>query len=75
VLNSERMQKIKQWVSEEKGGWTLERMKVRLKEEGIEVSPQGIWYRLREEKWSWKTGKPSYPKADKKAKEAFKKGA
>ena len=74
VLNSERMQKIKQWVSEEKGGWTLERMKVRLKEEeGIEVSPQGIWYRLREEKWSWKTGRPSYPKADKKEKEAFKK--
>jgi hypothetical protein len=27
-----------------------------------------------EEKWSWKTGRPSYPKAEKKAKEAFKKG-
>jgi len=34
VLNSERMQKIKQWVSEEERVWTLERMKVRLKEKG-----------------------------------------
>ena len=49
-------------------------MKEKLKEEeGIEVSPQGIWYRLMEEKWSWKTGRPSYPKAEKETKD-FKKG-
>jgi hypothetical protein len=38
------MQKIKQWVSEEGGVWTLEKVKVK---KGIEVSPQGIWCRLR----------------------------
>ena len=50
-------------------------MSVRLKEEeGISVTPQAIWYRLRESRWSWKTGRPTNPEGDKEAQEAFKKG-
>lgn len=75
VLDERRMEMIKEWISKEGGVWTLEKMALRLKEEeGIEVTPQAIWYRLKEERWSWKTARPYNPKRDKGKEEAFKKG-
>lgn len=70
------MEKIKEWVSKEGGVWTLKKMVFGLKEEeGIEVTPQGIWYRLKEEGWSWKSLRPYNPKGNEEEKESFKKGA
>lgn len=75
TLTPDKVEKIKQWVSEEKGIWTLKRMRLRLAvEEGISVTQPAIWHRLKESRWSWKTGRPSNPEADREAQEAFKKG-
>ncbi len=75
TITPEKVEKIKAWVNEEEGVWTLKRMQLRLAEsEGISVTPQAIWYRLRESNWSWKTGRPTYPKGDSEAQKAFKKG-
>ena len=55
TLTPDKIENIKQWVSKEQGLWTLDKMRIRLQsEEGIEVTPQAIWYRLRESRWSWK---------------------
>lgn len=76
VITPDKVEKMKKWVSAGEGVWTLKRMSSRLKEEeGLSVSQQAIWYRLRESRWSWKTGRPRNPKADNKAQEAFKKTA
>ncbi len=75
TLTPEKVEKIKGWVKAEEGVWTLKRVRLKLaEEEGISVTEQAIWYRLRESKWSWKTGRPTNPKGDKEAQEAFKKG-
>ena len=75
VLTPEKIEKIKQWVNEEEGVWTLKRIQFRLSEsEGISVTEQAIWYRLKQAGWSWKTGRPTNPEGDKEAQEAFKKG-
>lgn len=75
ILDEGRVERIKERVSKEGGVWNLEKMALRLKEEeGIEVTPQAIWYRLREGRWSWKTARPYNPKRDKGKQEAFKKG-
>jgi transposase len=67
------VEKIKSWVTEEGGVWTLEKMRLRLEqEEGISVTQQAIWYRLKESDWSWKTGRPSNPGKDEEAGEAFR---
>lgn len=72
-LTPDKIEKIKTWVTEEGGVWTLEKMVVRLQEEeGISVTQQAIWYRLQESNWSWKTGRPSNPKKNEKAQEAFR---
>ena len=74
TLTPDKIEKIKQWVSEEQGVWTLDKMRIRLMlEEGIEVTPQAIWYRLKESRWSWKTGRPSNPEGNDQEREAFKK--
>lgn len=74
TLTEEKVEEIKRWVTEEGGVWTLEKMRVKLEqEEGIEVTQQAIWYRLRESRWSWKTGRQSNPEKDEKAQEDFKK--
>ena len=74
TLTDNNVEKIKEWVTDEGGVWTLRKMSIRLKEdEGIEVTPQAIWYRLKDTRWSWKTGRPSNPNKDEKAVEAFKK--
>lgn len=76
TLTEDKVQMIKGWVTDEDGVWTLKKMSVRLKEqENLEVTEQAIWYRLKESKWSWKTGRPTNPKKDEKAVEAFKKKA
>ena len=68
------MEKLKEWVNEEEGVWTLKRMQLRLAEaEDTSVTQQAIWYRLKAARWSWKTGRPTNPKGDKEAQEAFKK--
>jgi len=75
TITPDKVEKIKGWVNAEEGVWTLKRMSIKLaKEEGISVTPQAIWYRLRESRWSWKTGRPTNPEGDKDAQEAFKKG-
>lgn len=75
TITPDRVGRIKGWVSAEEGVWTLKRMSIKLaEEEGISVTPQAIWYRLRESRWSWKTGRPTNPEGDKEAQEAFKKG-
>ena len=75
TITPEKVEKIKGWVSAEEGVWTLKRMSIKLaEEEGISVTPQAIWYRLRESRWSWKTGRPTNPEGDREAQEAFKKG-
>ncbi len=75
TLTPEKVEKIKGWVKAEEGVWTLKRVRLKLaEEEGISVTEQAIWYRLRESKWSWKTGRPTNPEGDKDAQEAFKKG-
>jgi transposase len=62
-------------VKAEEGVWTLKRMRLKLEEEeSISVTQQAIWHRLRESRWSWKTGRPTNPEGDKDAQEAFKKG-
>ena len=72
-LTPDKVEKIKTWVTQEGGVWTLEKMRVRLEqEEGISVTQQAIWYRLKESRWSWKTGRKSNPKKDEKAQEAFR---
>lgn len=74
TITPEKVEKIKGWVNAEEGVWTLNRMRIKLKEEeGISVSQQAIWYRLQESKWSWKTGRPTNPKGDKDLQEAFRK--
>lgn len=76
VITSDKVKRIKKWVSEREGVWTLKRVSLKLgEEEGLSVSQQAIWYRLKESRWSWKTGRPRNPKADEKAQEAFKKTA
>jgi len=75
TLTPDKVEKIKQWVSEEEGVRTLKWMQLRLAlEEGISVTQPAIWCRLKESRWSWKTGRPSNLEADKEAQEAFKKG-
>lgn len=75
TLTPEKVEKIKGWVKAEEGVWTLKRIMLKLAEgEGISVTQQAIWYRLRESRWSWKTGRPANPEGDKEAQEAFKKG-
>jgi len=75
VLTPEKIEKIKQWVNEEEGVWTLKRIQFRLSEsEGISVTEQAIWYRLKQAGWSWKTGRPTNPEGDREAREAFRKG-
>jgi len=75
TVTPDKLEKIKGWVNTEEGVWTLKRMSAKLKEEeGISVTPQAIWCRLRESRWSWKTGRPTNPEGDKEAQEAFKKG-
>ena len=50
------VEKLKEWVKQEEGIWTLSKMSYRLlSEEGISITPQAIWYRLRESRWSWNT--------------------
>jgi len=72
-LTPDKVEKIKTWVTEEGGVWTLEKMRIRLQqEEGISVTQQAIWYRLKESRWSWKTGRPSNPEKNEKAQEAFR---
>jgi len=74
TLTDDKVKMIKEWVTEEDGVWTLKKMSVRLKdEEGLEVTPQAIWYRLRDAEWSWKTGRPTNPKKDEEAVDDFKK--
>jgi len=73
TLTPDKVEKIKTWVTEEGGVWTLEKMRVKLEhEEGISVTQQAIWYRLKESDWSWKTGRVSNPEKDEKAGEAFR---
>ncbi|HGJ66824.1 TPA: transposase [bacterium] len=73
TLTPDKVEKIKQWVTEE-GVWTLDKMRIRLmSEEGISVTPQAIWYRLKESRWSWKTGRPSNPDANEQEQTDFKK--
>jgi transposase len=75
TLTPEKVEEIKEWVNSEEGVWTLERMRLKLEEaEGICVTQQAIWYRLRQSRWSWKTGRPTNPEGDKEAQEAFKEG-
>lgn len=75
IITPDKVEKIKEWVSEGEGVWTLKRMSLMLsEEEGISVTQQAIWYRLHESRWSWKTGRPTNPKGDKDAQESFKKG-
>ena len=74
TITPEKVEKIKGWVNSVEGVWTLNRMSIKLAdEEGISVTPQAIWYRLRESRWSWKTGRPTNPEGDKDAQEAFRK--
>lgn len=74
TLTPDKIEKIKQWVSEEQGIWTLDKMRIRLmSEEGISVTSQAIWYRLRESRWSWKTGRIRNPQANEEEQAAFKK--
>jgi transposase len=75
TITPEKVEKIKQWVNQEAGVWTLKRIQVKLlEEESISVTQQAIWYRLKKARWSWKTGRPTNPSGDKEAQEAFKKG-
>ena len=75
TITPDKVEKIKIWVSENEGVWTLKRMQIKLaEEEGISVTQQAIWYRLKKARWSWKTGRPTNPESDKEAQEAFKKG-
>lgn len=75
TITPETVEKIKNWVREDEGVWTLNRICLRLAEsEGISATQQAIWYRLRESGWSWKTGRPTNPEGDKEAQESFKKG-
>jgi transposase len=76
TLTEDKVQMIKAWVTDEDGVWTLKKMSVRLKTEvGVEVTPQAIWYRLKDAEWSWKTGRPTNPNKDEEAIETFKKKA
>lgn len=65
-------------VTQEGGVWTLEKMRVRLEQKHISdpasnmVQYGAIWYRLKESRWSWKTGRKSNPKKNEKAQEAFR---
>lgn len=74
TITPDKVERIKEWVREGGGVWTLKRMRLKLAEtEGISVSHQAIWSRLKESKWSWKTGRPTNPEGNKEAQEAFKK--
>lgn len=76
TLTEDKVCMIKEWVTSEGGVWTLRKMRLRLEDdEGIKVTQQAIWYRLKESRWSWKTGRPSNPNKDFKQVEAFKKTA
>lgn len=76
TLTPDKVEKIKQWVTEEAGVWTLDKMRIRLMTEyGISVTPQAIWYRLKETRWSWKTGRPENQEANKQEQADFKKKA
>lgn len=71
TLTPDKVEKI--WVTQEGGVWTLEKIRLRLEqEEGISVTQQAIWYRLKESDWSWKTGRPGNPKKDDKAAGEFR---
>ena len=73
TITPEKVEKIKGWVKAEEGVWTLNRIRIELeKEEEISVTQQAIWYRLRESRWSWKTGRPTNPEGDKELQEAFR---
>jgi len=75
IITPDKVEKIKGWVSEGEGVWTLKRMSLMLwAEDGISVTQQAIWYRLHKSRWSWKTGRPTNPEGDKDAQESFKKG-
>lgn len=75
TITRDKVERIKEWVREGEGVWTLKRMRLKLAEtEGISVSHQAIWFRLKESRWSWKTGRPTNPEGNKAAQEAFKKG-
>jgi transposase len=73
TITPEQVEKIKEWVKAEEGVWTLKRIRIKLeKEEGVSVTQQAIWYRLRESRWSWKTGRPTNPEGDRELQEAFR---
>lgn len=75
TISPDKVERIKEWVRKGGGVWTLKRMRLKLAEtEGISVSHQAIWFRLKESKWSWKTGRPTNPEGNKEAQAAFKKG-
>jgi len=74
IITLDKVEKLKEWVKQEEGIWTLNKMSYRLlSEEGISVTPQAIWYRLRESRWSWKTGRIRNPRANEEEQDAFKK--
>jgi len=74
ALTPDMVEKLKEWIKQEEGIWTLGKMSFRLlSEEGICVTPQTIWYRLKESGWSWKTGRIRNPRANESEQEAFKK--
>lgn len=74
IITPETVEQIKEWVREGEGIWTLKRICLKLAEAGISTTQQAIWYRLRESRWSWKTGRPTNPEGDKVEQEAFQKG-
>jgi len=74
TMTPDKVEKLKEWVNQEEGVWTLSKMSYRLlSQEGISITPQAIWYRLRESRWSWKTGRIINPQANIEEQEAFKK--
>jgi transposase len=74
TMTPDKVEKLKEWVNQEEGVWTLSKMRDRLlSQEGISITPQAIWYRLRESRWSWKTGRIINPQANEEEQEAFKK--
>ena len=74
TVTPDSVEKLKEWIKQEGGIWTLDKMSYRLlSKEGISVTPQTIWYRLKESGWSWKTGRIRNPQANEDEQEAFKK--